>query len=374
MHRTVALPLCRDTLFPYTTKGLSKTMIAAISNIVKFISKEPYLEKRMTLDSIVVRTASIREEENGAKFLFKIGVTKESEPLDFLAEQLLLIVEEGRAREKSISTRIDVEYAGESYMKIIYINFEKREIGYFYEKSPRHLLTTRMPDNVWDKKALVEGVDLEWWTVLKATAVQYFCPAESHHKGFMIRHRLLRPVLERAKIYIKEINMPLFSREEVSIKGKGREAIVLLRNKALRIGIEYIDIGKNMDEMYFGLGSLLSGSQDKYLFLEKERKEVNDPAQSHYYHYHFKPGESIGLAYRFGANKAFLYDGVKIEGDRAKILLGRDIFLKVEKVAHALKFVPFVNETKQVDGWYMITFPAWIGRFAFRKKGGKHKV
>lgn len=384
VHRTIALPLCRDTIFPYAAEGLPEAMTDVISSIVKFISTEPYLEKKRIKPKTLAFT-SMREDEDGVGFLFKIGVTKETKPLDFLAEQLLLMMEEGEIKQKSIFTKIPVESDGELYMTIKYMNFEKREIAYFYAKpsNPNRVPIAPMPENVWDKKAFIEGLGLEWWTVLKAVAAQYFCSAPPNikrlkNKEFMLRNRLLDFALQKANIYIIKIDMPSFESEsqdesesqEVYIEGKGRAAKVLLRNKDMRIGIKYIDIINDADKIYISTGHLLDYCREGYRFLEHPFV---------LYDYYFKPDENIGIACYSGLDRAFLYDGIEVVGDTARLLLGRDIFLKVDRIVrrrkgrnkYLLRFIPFVDETKQVEGCEVILFPEWLPKFFFEKIRGK---
>jgi len=344
-------------------------MTAVISNIVRFIGEKPYLEKKIVVNTIL---GPAKEAKNGVELLYKIGATRETRLLDFLAGRLLIAVEE--KMQKSIDTDIPVRFSKRVDLNIKKLDFEKGEIQYSEAKSPGRTLSAPMPEDMWDRQVLVKGINLRWWSVLKAVAVYYF---NSGLEGqiVLMPDSLSEFVLEKSNIYIQGTKILPFASNEVSIKGRDVEAKVLIKGKdedIFRISIRYVDTSS--DKIYLGIGFLTEGN--KYHFMTKT---ISDTGNAIRFHYHFKYGEDKGIACKW-QDSCFLYDGIKVEGDIAKILLGRDIFLKVERVENAynrgeyiLQFVLFANQSRQVKGLSMFHISGDLGKLLFRRMMEKYK-
>lgn len=349
-----------------------------MTKIMQFIHTKPYIEMWLSLDAII--GPKEEKEQDGVGFLFKIGVTRETKPLDFLAEQLLLITE-GKS-EKIVephSNKVVISIEKEIEKELVSLDFDKRKINYIQWLETPSVLSAPIPEDVWDKEAVVEGLNVKWWSILKAVAVAYFgydkwMSSRRSQEIFILKSKLIPEVLRKGNVVLSIIIIPALYAERISITGQGGNERLVIKDEdedKYQIELAYM----KPDEVYMEIGVLEGTNRSSHDFLANISHAIEYGMDSTYY---FKYGESTGIAWHYNGQYDgmgyFLYDGVNIVGDRARILLGRDIFMKVEKFRSSDRkgktlfyFTLFADRSRRVDRMHVTRIGRENGMILFRE-------
>lgn len=338
-----------------------------MKNIIQFIHTRPYLEKKIAPKTVM---GPIKNARKGVDFLFKLGVTKESKTLDFLAEQLLHTIKQ--LHGKIIKTDGGNILVNEE-KKIMNLDFEARVINYTRAAAPILTLSAPMPDDVWDREMIVKDLNVGWWSILKAVAAYHFGLSIGGRR-FLLQSRLFPIALEKGNIVLCDVNIPDIGSDIISITGyRGNEKIAI-RDKdenKYHIRISYM----NANEVYLSIGNFIISEEgrNEYDFLGLTFRGINNLVRADYY---FKLGENTGIASHYDVlrnqKECFLYDAVQIVSDKARILLGHDIFLKVVKVEYSrgryiLHFILFADMSKSVKGLTEVYLGEELGKILFER-------
>lgn len=355
MHRTIAIPLSRDSIFPYTRRGWEDLdLIQVPLRIIEFIHKRPYLEMK-----IVPYVMAGRGRSAGIDFLHEVGATAETKPFDFLAEQLLLVV--SASEKKLVKTESgNIFVKGEK--QITRLDFQGKSIGYIHASNPEVSLSASMPDDIWNREEIVPDLGVRWWSILKAVgAAAEKIEVGLQSAGTLIRERLFEVLLEKSNIALKDISLPSSIPFHVLIEVYNGNERIIINNKhedEYKVDVRYI----KMEDLYLSIGKIRNMPGD-YEFLVTPLYGSVDAS------YYFRPDSNTGV---FHLDESFFfYEGVRIVGDRARILIGKDIFLGVQRDEDRLRFTLILDTSRGVEGFSRVYVGDELGALLFRKMTGR---
>lgn len=358
MHRTIAIPLSRDSLFPYARRGWEdEDLIQIPLRLIDFIHRRPYLEK-----GIEPHVIAGRGQSAGIDFLREVGATAETKPFDFLAEQLLLVVSE---KEKKL---LATEW-GNIFVKggkqIKRLDFRSKSISYTHESNPEVSLSAPMPDDIWNREEIVPDLGVRWWSILRAVgAAAENVEVGLQSAGTLIKERLFEVLLEKANIALKGISFPSSIPFQVLIDVYEGNERVIVNNKhedEYKIDVRYI----KMEDLYLSVGNIRNMPED-YEFLVTRSYGSVDAG------FYFRPDSNTGV---FNLDDSFfVYEGVMVVGDRVRILLGKDVFLGVqrdEEDEDELRFTLILDTSRKVKGLSEVWVEESHGALLFKKMTGR---
>lgn len=232
MRAPVAIPLCKDTLYPYHHEGIGVGLFVSPYMLLSLINgRTEYWYNKPKQSPITLCARGQRAEIKG------IAQTPNQEKINILDVMASGFLNEMMDEPSMFKVRKESILVGDN-MYVSYLDFTKRVIGVV---GPDGQTTTyAVPEDYLSSDERVSGLGIKWWSIAKAIACYFFGMYSKNKeplKADDLRYYLQKVWIDKFEGVLYSVKPPMFVRakiqnnrgnDELTINGKGEEEYTLL--------------------------------------------------------------------------------------------------------------------------------------------------